>query len=92
MNQILPMFVAADIYFGKKFQSPKSGKFESNSDTKEISSWKRTNRFQSPKSGKFESNVPTKVGEVATEGVFQSPKSGKFESNVSLKSKFRGLR
>ena len=41
--------------FGKSFQSPKSGKFESN-ELLQLDMDSRTAMFQSPKSGKFESN------------------------------------
>ena len=47
------MFVAADIYL---FQSPKSGKFESNMRTTIVTASAPMKWFQSPKSGKFESN------------------------------------
>ena len=66
------------------FQSPKSGKFESNMKKvyKDLSVY---TAFQSPKSGKFESNQRCKlVTPQAWLRWFQSPKSGKFESNFSL--------
>ena len=75
------------------FQSPRSGKFESNQNENRRArglpprSWPR---FQSPRSGKFESNPYTESGfkqKVVAE-VFQSPRSGKFESN-SLKNALR---
>ena len=66
------------------FQSPRSGKFKSNS----INGFKRTlNRdalFQSPRSGKFESNAPALNKAIADiHWMFQAPRSGKFESNVN---------
>ena len=62
------------------FQSPKSGKFESN--TENFGQNVHGNLFQSPKSGKFESNELVYRELVAgILGQFQSPKSGKFESN-----------
>ena len=64
------------------FQSPRSGKFESNlSLIKRCASYKYL-PFQSPRSGKFESNHAVKKAEDLREiGTFQSPRSGKFESN-----------
>ena len=63
------------------FQSPRSGKFESNAPAlnKAIADihW----MFQSPRSGKFESNTLFLPRKRLHENVFQSPRSGKFESN-----------
>ena len=65
------------------FQSPRSGKFESNWN--QVADWPTCHlMFQSPRSGKFESNL----GYVTTDGNpeyrFQSPRSGKFESNADF--------
>ena len=60
------------------FQSPKSGKFESNSAQKSVTY--SSVAFQSPKSGKFESNISNEEAKAKLEE-FQSPRSGKFESN-----------
>ena len=63
-----------------QFQSPRSGKFESNR-TQSAGYETVPTPFQSPRSGKFESNRErdTEYGE--DEEWFQSPRSGKFESN-----------
>ena len=64
------------------FQSPRSGKFESNNIFQADRNFYIS--FQSPRSGKFESNA--KAGHYAQchfwDSVFQSPRSGKFESNA----------
>ena len=69
------------------FQSPKSGKFESNLATHMNIVEFQKRKFQSPKSGKFESNAVKKAEDIRETG-FQSPRSGKFESN-SLKNALR---
>ena len=63
------------------FQSPRSGKFESNVLSSEHSTLSLT-MFQSPRSGKFESNA-LELWESGSykAAEFQSPRSGKFESN-----------
>ena len=68
------------------FQSPKSGKFESNQGF--ISKFKDElfSTFQSPKSGEFESNYTTILRDLFKLKGFQSPKSGKFESNDENKN------
>ena len=66
------------------FQSPRSGKFESNGNVVEMQcSLSGAWLFQSPKSGKFESNLKHKLVEINDKLVktFHSPKSGKFESH-----------
>ena len=65
------------------FQSPRSGKFESNENTL-IKKLKDESLllFQSPRSGKFESNESKMaIIKKSTQAQFQSPRSGKFESN-----------
>ena len=59
----------------KAFQSPRSGKFESNAHEEGGNEY-RWVTFQSPRSGKFESNMVLGicVGGFAKE--FQSPRSG----------------
>ena len=64
------------------FQSPRSGKFESNQDFAHLTDeQKETAKFQSPRSGKFESNGAKMNNVLARSLTFQSPRSGKFESN-----------
>ena len=65
----------------KAFQSPKSGKFESNEADHVRSLCYGASGFQSPKSGKFESNSINIKQKGFQMQKFQSPKSGKFESN-----------
>ena len=62
------------------FQSPKSGKFESNTVYSHHPRFR--DAFQSPKSGKFESNDEEFGPAYLDRILFQSPKSGKFESNM----------
>ena len=69
------------------FQSPRSGKFESNPCGYERERW-RLYQFQSPRSGKFESNRAPSLDSNEEVTTFQSPRSGKFESN-SLKNALR---
>ena len=64
----------------KAFQSPRSGKFESNAA--ETASDFVNDAFQSPRSGKFESNKEVGVIRSKRDYEFQSPRSGKFESNI----------
>ena len=65
------------------FQSPKSGKFVSNTSTITYNNLGNTITFQSPRSGKFVSNTATEelrhFPSILVE--FQSPRSGKFVSN-----------
>ena len=65
------------------FQSPRSGKFESNTSVFKHLGFVPHVLFQSPRSGKFESNmgVLDDNGRVDAWEWFQSPRSGKFESN-----------
>ena len=65
------------------FQSPRSGKFESNVEG-DKSNFLNTVEFQSPRSGKFESNLIVLNYQKAQKAslTFQSPRSGKFESNA----------
>ena len=67
------------------FQSPRSGKFESNKQSEIIYNYELALSFQSPRSGKFESNKKMSgKSKILIEGKgFQSPRSGKFESNVA---------
>ena len=46
----------AEHYYNPKFQSPRSGKFESNQQCRSSMVVINSTMFQSPKSGKFESN------------------------------------
>ena len=62
------------------FQSPRSGKFESNLNPG-INRFTDEEMFQSPRSGKFESNDALCSSLVIYGKLFQSPRSGKFESN-----------
>ena len=62
------------------FQSPRSGRLESNLWLVTGEGKTKVNRFQSPRSGKFESNLK-KVKRLRKPKLFQSPRSGKFESN-----------
>jgi len=67
-----------------KFQSPRSGKFESNITGVKYACNSGLTSFQSPRSGKFESNNGwNQMGSIkGLKGKkFQSPRSGKFESN-----------
>ena len=69
------------------FQSPRSGKFESNQYL--LNAFSLQMVFQSPRSGKFESNYNHHAINTQREyKKFQSPRSGKFESN-SLKNTLR---
>ena len=62
------------------FQSPRSGKFESNLVS--INGFHTViDVFQSPRSGKFESNAMKARHAAGVAEMFQSPRSGKFESN-----------
>ena len=61
------------------FQSPRSGKFESNQYL--LNAFSLQMVFQSPRSGKFESNQYL-LNAFSLQMVFQSPRSGKFESNL----------
>ena len=63
-----------------EFQSPRSGKFESNVRNAYITSKDFLMKFQSPKSEKFESNDIMDAS-ILNNQMFQSPRSGKFESN-----------
>ena len=67
------------------FQSPRSGKFESNQRI-EVAPIRipDVNMFQSPRSGKFESNKDTEAVSTKMPFGFQSPRSGKFESNREI--------
>ena len=61
------------------FQSPRSGKFVSNSKLNEIEKM-ISQEFQSPRSGNFVSNL--NISDVSYyDMAFQSPRSGKFVSN-----------
>ena len=64
------------------FQSPRSGKFESNLVAVQPDLTLSTVSFQSPRSGKFESNLKFTTFKDRGDLLFQSPRSGKFESNT----------
>ena len=66
----------------RMFQSPRSGKFESNFEKIKENKVVSAIMFQSPRSGKFESNLELwESGSYKAADMFQSPRSGKFESN-----------
>ena len=52
----------AEHYYNPKFQSPRSGKFESNFKGLNIKLFSDDIKFQSPRSGKFESNDYSHAG------------------------------
>ena len=81
MNQILcPELQKIKDDLFEKFQSPRSGKFESNLVS--INGFHTViDVFQSPRSGKFESNAMKARHAAGVAEMFQSPRSGKFESN-----------
>ena len=56
LNQIKPNLIPKGVIHGM-FQSPRSGKFESNIRKSNQASQKEVGVFQSPRSGKFESNI-----------------------------------
>ena len=78
----------ANHYVVNLFQSPRTGKFESNLTLLTVS-FLCFVMFQSPRTGKFESNVVSLSPECKTlwANMFQSPRTGKFESNFNLKEK-----
>ena len=58
LNQIIaPLQAQSKAALNKKFQSPRSGKFESNKFEANVAEMQARHAFQSPRSGKFESNV-----------------------------------
>ena len=63
------------------FQSPRTGKFESNYWCNRRKSCRAVTWFQSPRTGKFESNNVRKQLSWILRFSFQSPRTGKFESN-----------
>ena len=70
------------------FQSPKSGKFESNTDETNCSSLSVNNkRFNPLNRGNLNQILRRQNGWRRTVLSFQSPKSGKFESNFHLEYK-----
>ena len=69
------------------FQSPRTGKFESNFYQGEQNGKKIFRVFQSPRTGKFESNKQAEIANQYLGKGFQSPRTGKFESNVIYRVK-----